>query len=391
MPPEDEARDHAGDAQVVIAGGGPVGSTLALALHAAGLRPILLERRPRGAPPAAGFRPIALSHASRLILERVGVWPLLSPTPIETIRVTQAGAPGRVVLEAHEAGVPALGYVLAYADLDAALGERVRHSGVVLHAGAEFDSARTETDRVRVQYVQDGVARHCEARCIAHAEGSGAPESDFDEGDTALVARVTLRDAGPHTAFERFSAQGPLALLPLADAHALVWSTAPDTARALAAASDAAFLDALAGALGPTIGAPVQVGARGVHPVHRHVRATRVGHRRVYIGNAAQTLHPVAGQGLNLGLRDAWDLADTWRRAGQEDPGARDVLARFAARRRVDTRATIALTDALVHGFALDLPGAAWLRGAAMTLLDVLPPARRFFARRMIFGSSAIP
>ncbi|MDA0226257.1 MAG: FAD-dependent monooxygenase, partial [Proteobacteria bacterium] len=290
----------------------------------------------------------------------------------------------------------ALGYVVAYADLDAALGERVRQSGVALHEGAEFDTAefdtaQAESGHVRVHYVQGGVARHCDARCIAHAEGSGPPEPDSDEGDTAFVARVTLRDADPRTAFERFSAQGPLALLPLADSHALVWSAGPDSARALAAASDAAFLEALAAALGPTIGAPVQVGARSVHPVRRHVRATRVEHRRVFVGNAAQTLHPVAGQGLNLGLRDAWDLADTWRSIGHEDPGAREVLAGFAARRQVDAKTAIALTDALVQGFALDLPGAAWLRGAAMALLDVLPPARRFFARRMIFGSSAIP
>ena len=389
--PAEAASGTLEDTDIVVAGGGPVGCTLALALQDAGRRVTLIERRARGTPPAAGFRPIALSHASRLILERVGVWPLLSPAPIETIRVTQAGAPGRVVLDAADAGVPALGYVLAYADLDAALGTRVAQAGVDLRAGAEIVSTHTDPAGASLQVLQDGATRGCVARCVVHAEGSPAPEHASPPAHAALTARVTLRGAGPQTAYERFSAQGPLALLPLAGDHALVWSTSPEAAQDLAALSDADFLEALARAFGPGVGVPAQVGARSVHPVVQQVRAARVEPRCVYIGNAAQTLHPVAGQGLNLGLRDAWDLAGLWRTLEDADPGAHEVLARFSARRRLDASATIALTNALVSGFAIDLPGAAWLRGAAMAVLDVLPPARRFFARRMIFGSSAIP
>lgn len=389
--PTEAASGTIEDTDIVVAGGGPVGCTLALALQDAGRRVTLIERRPRGTPPAAGFRPIALSHASRLILERVGVWPLLSPAPIETIRVTQAGAPGRVVLDAADAGVPALGYVLAYADLDAALGTRVAQAGVDLRAGAEIVSTHTDPAGASLQVLQDGATRGCVTRCVVHAEGSPAPEHAPRPAHAALTARVTLRGAGPQTAYERFSAQGPLALLPLAGDHALVWSASPEAAQDLAALSDADFLEALARAFGPGVGVPAQVGARSVHPVVQQVRAARVEPRCVYIGNAAQTLHPVAGQGLNLGLRDAWDLAGLWRTLDDADPGAHEVLARFSARRRLDASATIALTNALVTGFAIDLPGAAWLRGAAMAALDLLPPARRFFARRMIFGSSAIP
>lgn len=390
MPPE-ATSGVPEDTDIAVAGGGPVGSTLALALRAAGRRATLIERRPHGTPPAAGFRPIALSHASRLILERVGVWSLLSPTPIETIRVTQSGAPGRVVLEAADAGVPALGYVVAYADLDAAFGKRVGQAGVSLREGAEIVSTHTNFAGASLQILQDGRTRACATRCVVHAEGSPAPAQDSRPAHAALTARVTLRGAGPRTAYEHFSAQGPLALLPLAGDHALVWSASPEAALELAALPDADFLEALARTFGPTIGVPTQVGARSVHPVVQQVRAARVEPRCVFIGNAAQTLHPVAGQGLNLGLRDAWDLAELWRASGEADPGAHEVLARFAARRRLDASAAIALTNALVSGFAIDLPGAVWLRGAAMAALDLLPPARRFFARRMIFGSSAIP
>ncbi|HXZ92716.1 MAG TPA: FAD-dependent monooxygenase [Burkholderiales bacterium] len=353
---------------ILISGGGPVGCTLALALRDSPHRVALVERAP--APERAralSLRPIALSYASRLILERVGVWPMLSPTPIETIHVSQAGGFGRVRMDAAEARVPALGYVVEYGALSAALSDRIGASGIEVLNGAA----------------------HSAARCVAHAEGHAEDANEKRYDQDAVVGLLETSPAAGNTAFERFTSEGPLALLPLAGRYAFVWGARPERARALAQAPEREFLQELAHTIGARAGRPVSVEGRAVHPLALRVRASRIGAREVFVGNAAQTLHPVAGQGLNLGLRDAWQLAVIWRDA--EDPGAPAVLERFAARRRLDVGATIRLTDLLASVFLGANPILGAARGLALSALDVLPPARRFFARRMIYGSSAIP
>lgn len=352
---------------ILIRGGGPVGATLALALRGSGLRVVLAERRDRRAPRPA-FRPIALSYASRLILERVGAWRRLAPTPIETILVSQAGRFGRTRLEAAEAGVPALGYVVDYAALVAALDEQLAARGI--------ESASAEPGAL-------------EARCTVHAEGAAPEAGEKRYGHDAVVAVVRTDPPARTTAYERFTPQGPLAALPAAGRYAVVWAARPERARDLAAAPQAWFLESLAHAAGERLGRPVAVDERSVQPIALRVRPSRIGARAVYVGNAAQTLHPVAGQGLNLGLRDAWDLAEVWREA--RDPGDAATLERFAQRRRLDAAATIRVTDLLAGAFLGSGRLAGAVRGCAMTALDLLPPARRFFARRMIYGASAIP
>jgi len=353
---------------VLIVGGGPVGCTLALALRGSPHRVGLLERPPspeRGR--ALARRPIALSYASRLILERVGAWQMLAPSPIEAIHVSQAGGFGRIRLDAADAGVPALGYVVEYGELGAALAARLDASGI-----------------------ETVIAEHKPpARCVVHAEGVAEDANEKRYDQDAVVGMVQTQPAAGTTAFERFTGEGPLALLPMARRYAFVWGARPERARALAEAPEGAFLHEMAHAIGGRIGRPVAVESRAVQPLALRVRASRIGVREVFVGNAAQTLHPVAGQGLNLGLRDAWDLAVAWRDA--DDPGAPAVLRRFAAGRRLDAGATIRVTDLLAGAFLGDHPLAGAARGLAMTALDLLPPARRFFARRMIYGPSAIP
>lgn len=344
-------------ADVLIRGAGPVGCTLALALR--GSRHAVRLVDPQPAP--AAFRPIALSHASRLILERTGVWGDFPVTPIQSIRVSQAGAFGRTRMDAADAGVPALGYVTQYAALLAAL-------------------------RARVDI---GVDDGSEARCTVHAEGAAAAARERRYAHDAVLARVAAAPAPHDEAFERFTAEGPLALLPLAGEWALIWAARPARAAALAQAAAPEFLARLQQACGERAGRFTAVHERAQVPLALRVRASRVEGREVYIGNAAQTLHPVAGQGLNLGLRDAWDLAQTLHDAA--DAGDARVLARFAALRRLDAAATIGVTEILAHAFLGAHPLARAARGAVLTGLDLLPPARRFFARRMIFGPSALP
>jgi 2-octaprenyl-6-methoxyphenol hydroxylase len=348
----------ADDIDVLIRGAGPVGCTLALALRGSGLRVVIFESKTE----KNSFRPIALSYASRLILERVGVWSALQPTPIETIDVSQAGGFGRTRLGAADAGVPALGYVTEYSALLQAL--KAPLSGLL----------------------SDGEAP---SRCVVHAEGAAPDAREKRYAQDAVVAQVATDPAAATTAFERFTAAGPLALLPFGGRFALIWSTTPQRAAELVAASEDEFLRQLALAAGSRAGLPVKVGFRAVQPLALRVRAARIAPRAVYIGNAAQSLHPVAGQGLNLGLRDAWELAHCLR--GAADPGDAATLARYAARRRLDAGATVHVTDMLARAFLGSSRIARASRGVALTALDLLPAPRRFLARRMIFGPSALP
>ena len=338
---------------VLIRGAGPVGCALALALRDSGLRVALLEQAAQ--PPA--FRPIALSYASRLILERLGAWSGLAVSPIERILVSQAGAFGRTRLDAADAGVPGLGYVTDYAALLAEL-------------------------RARVQTTSEAA----DARCIVHAEGAPQDREGKRYAQDAIVGLLHAEPPATATAFERFTPEGPLALLPCAGRYALIWSMRPERAERLMGASDTEFLHELNVIAGAAIGRATKVEKRAMQPLVLKVRGARVEGNEVYIGNAAQTLHPVAGQGLNLGLRDAWDLARALFR--EVSPGS---LARFAAQRRLDAGATIRMTDFLAAGFAGDNALLRAARGAALTALDIFPAPRRFFARRMIFGATSIP
>jgi 2-octaprenyl-6-methoxyphenol hydroxylase len=343
---------------VLIRGAGPVGCALALALRESGMRVGVLEASQ--AKPA--FRPLALSYASRLILERLDAWQGLEATPIQTVLVSQQQGFGRTRMDAADAGVPALGYVTQYSTLLSALRSKCRDLFV------EGEPA---------------------ARCVVHAEGTSPQAEEKRYGQDALVALVRTRPPSCAVAFERFTPEGPLALLPLAGRYAVIWSCRPERAAALREAPEEAFLKELAAAAGSRPGQPLEVQARSVQPLVRRVRATRVETRSVYIGNAAQSLHPVAGQGLNLGLRDAWELSRAFLDA--EDPGDARLLARYARERRFDAQATVRVTDALAGAFLGSGPLLRTARGAALTALDLFPGPRRFFARRMMFGASALP
>ncbi len=347
---------------VAVQGDGPVGCAFALALQGSGLRVAMVAREAAHRP--AAFRPIALSYASRLILERIGAWEMLRTTPIEAVHASQLGGFGRVRLDAADCSVPALGYVVDYADLHQSLQARLAAGGIRRISEAPG------------------------AACLVHAEGS-SESTEKRYAQEAIVANVGFATPSGTTAFERFTPEGPLALLPLQGRYAVIWSTTQNRARELAAANDDRFLAALSSSAGSYIGVPMSVESRSLQPLVLRVRPTRVAARAVYIGNAAQTLHPVAGQGLNLGLRDAWDLAEVMR--DSDDPGSPGTLARYGASRRLDAGATIRLTDALAGAFLGTGRISRLARGIALTALDVLPIPRRFFARRMVFGPSALP
>ena len=377
---------------VAVIGGGPVGAALALALAPAPVSIVLLERSAAAVPGrSTGSRPIALSYSSRLILEQLGAWSELAPTPIRRIEVSQAGRFGRTVIEPRDTGTPELGYVIEYGELAQMLMAILHRRSIPVVTSAQVQSVEVNSERAELSYLRDGEAHVLQAACVAHAEGSTRDATHGrDYAQQALVALVDCEPAAGNSAFERFTAEGPLALLPMAERYAVVWVCPERHAAALAHAAPEVFLHELQSAAGSRAGRFTALRSLSRTPLALRYRAARIAPREAYIGNAAQTLHPVGGQGLNLGLRDAWELA----RCIRADPGAAGsapLLARFARARRLDMVATIRVTDLLATLFTGDNPLTAAARGAAMTALDLVPPARRFLARRMTFGAAALP
>lgn len=378
-------------ADVVIVGGGPVGATLALALAASGRAPVVLESREADA--AAGDpRPLALSHGSRLILDRLGIWPALGAvTPIEQIHVSQQGGFGRVTMTAAEAGLPALGYVVEYARLQAVLAKALGTRVPQFTTGVRVTAVRPGQDVAIVEFTRDSVQQAVAARLVVIADG-GALQSlggikKVDYRQAAVVAMVTSELPHRNVAFERFTPGGPLALLPCGADLALVWTVSADAAQRFCEQPADKFLLHLCEHFGGRLGALTAVGARSFFPLALKVARDVALPRAVLIGNAAQTLHPVAGQGFNLGLRDAWELAALISEADPAVLGNMAMLGAYRSRRRIDRRGGIWFTDSLVRLFSNDIAPLRAARGMGLALLGCVPPAKDFVVRRMIFGA----
>lgn len=369
-----DGRPHA----VVIVGGGPTGMALALALKQQGIAAEIREARSRAAVRQDG-RILALSHGARQILTWLGVWQGIRHCPIESIHVSHRGGFGRSRLHAAELAVPALGYVLTAADLIAALDAELSRQGIVYREHCKVGAGEAAPDAA--------------LRLTAWAEGAVEPAAAHqrDYGQHAVLCLATVAEAHRQVAWERFTADGPVALLPYPGdgrQYAVVLTLASTAVDEVLAYADTAFLALLQQRFGERhrflAATPRRAYALGLR-----WRQEPVGERQVWLGNAAQTLHPVAGQGFNLALRDVWELARCAGRAS--DPGAPEVLAAYARARALDRRGAIAFTDLLIDGFASDFSPLRQARGVGLLALDMLPPLRNFVARRMMFGARAWP
>lgn len=383
------------DTDVLILGAGPVGMTLALALANGGqrgLRVHLLDRRPRGAW-TDDPRGLALSHGCRQLLERLGAWNATAGTAIKEIHVSQRGGFGRTMIEAGDYGTPGLGYVMRYRDLAAALDARIPAEHWL--APGIVETIRVNAESALVTVSHEGETRQLTTRLVVHAEGTpqndpGVRVSDYHQH--AVIAEV--RPATPHRnrAWERFTPDGPLALLPLGQDYSVVFTVPPEKAERLLALDDAEFLAALRAQFGTRLDF-IGTGPRAAYPLALRVRRQIVQPRQVWIGNAAQTLHPVSGQGFNLGLRDAWELAEKLLDGVEEtsDAGHPAALAAYARGRQLDRRGSMAFTDSIVRLFSNDIPPLKLARGLGLLALDLAPPLRHFVAKRMIWGARAWP
>ena len=375
---------------VLIVGAGPVGVTLALALAKSPLRVLLLDRQADGAW-RKDPRALALSHGSRQLLERLDAWNAPAGTAIRRIHVSQRGGFGSTQIDAADYAIPALGYVMRYRDLLAGLYAQLPPERLIAPATVTRIEATAETATVTVDASEK--QQRIVARLVVHAEGTPADDPGVavrDYGQHAIVCEVTPAAAHENRAWERFTPDGPLALLPVDKGYAVVLTMAPDKAARILELSDGEFLTTLNRQFGGRLEL-VATGPRAAFPLALRLRRRLTAERQVWLGNTAQTLHPVSGQGFNLGLRDAWELAETLLDTAPVDPGQAAPLAAYALRRQPDRLGSAVFTDGIVRLFSNDIPPLKALRGLGLFALDLAPPLRHFVARRMIWGARAWP
>jgi len=380
------------DFDIAVCGAGPVGLCLAALLAKYGMAPArigLIDAKTLEQA-AQDPRSIALSYGSRQILEMVGAWPLPA-TPIHQIHVSRRAHFGRTLIDRADYDLPALGYVSRYGALVTALAHAVERAGVAQLRPERIVARNEGQDAVQLELAG---GRSIAAPILVQAEGGVFADQNNraqhrDYRQIAIVAEVVASAPMAHRAFERFTDEGPLALLPQRDAqagpagnYALVWCMRPASAERLMPLANAAFLEQLGAAFGTRLGRFVSVSRRNAYPLGLNAQPV-VSARTVAIGNAAQTLHPVAGQGLNLALRDAAVLARLLA-----PPSAPGALRDFVQARQADRNLTIRVTDLMARLFASAPDGALTqtLLGAALGAIDLVDPARRLLAEQMMFG-----
>lgn len=377
---------------VQIIGGGPVG--LACAAWCLQKFPELslqlIDRNPLNDSEliASDTRGIALSHGSKLLLDTINAWPSDS-CAIHSVHVSQVGQFGRALMTREELGQAALGHIVRYRDIHLALRQALR---ALQPKAPHFSWLHTSPS---------DLSTPSNARCMVHAEGGLFTQQDWVESgrdyrQSALVGLVEVDNALAHHAWERFTSEGPLALLPShygKNTLNMVWCSSPENAERLNGISDADFLRELQAMFGSRLGQFKSIRDRRLYPLGLNYRKEIVQSNEVWIGNAAQALHPVAGQGLNLGLRDAYLLADQLSDLFSKHPHSsksrnaiEQALHHYALSRQADRKTTIGITDFLARVFTSPLAPVVAARGAALSLLQWLPPLKTRLARQMMFG-----
>ena len=382
---------QAENVDIVIQGGGPVG--LACAAWCLQKFPeakiALLDRNPISDEDlaAADSRGIALSHGSKLLLDTINAWPN-ECADIHRVHVSQAGRFGRALMTREELKQDALGHIIRYRDIHLTLRKALRAIQV---QSPNFAWHHIDT-RTEIENIQ--------AKCIVHAEGGLFKTQDWVESgrdyeQSALVGLVEVENAAPYQAWERFTSEGPLAVLPShygPNILNLIWCGSPASSQARLELSDVDFLKSLQAEFGSRIGQFQKIQDRRLYELGLNYRKEITQGNEVWIGNAAQTLHPVAGQGLNLGLRDAYLLAEklTALFSKSEDQktavSIETTLQDYALSRRADRTATIGLTDFMARIFTSNLLPIVIARGLALSALQWLPPVKTALARQMMFG-----
>ncbi len=386
------------DYDLIIVGGGLAGNCLALALQDSGLRIAIVEAQPRAQLQAspAGDRALALAAGTVNALEALGIWQDISAkaTAISHIHISDRGHFGKTRLSAAKAQVAALGYVITARDLETHVADLVAQSGALtLIAPARVVGLMAEAEAINVSLKQGDTSINLTAQLLVGADGGlssvrtllDIPQHISDYRQTALVTTVKTSLPNANTAYERFTASGPLALLPLGKYHSsVVWTRNTDEAEALMLGSEKDFLQELQSCFGFKLGELSLTAPRRAFPLSLIRAETMQAERAVIIGNAVHQLHPVAGQGFNLGLRDVMQLADDLRPVAQrrEDIGSRQLLSAYSQAREKDHARVIGFTDSLIKLFSNDWLALAAARNVGLTLLDHIPAAKALLAKQ---------
>jgi 2-octaprenyl-6-methoxyphenol hydroxylase len=400
---------------VAIVGGGMVGASLAVALESLDVTTALIEAVPHDAASQPSFdeRTTALSNGSRRILETLGVWPAVAAdaTPIAKVHVSDQGHFGFARIDAAEQGLPSLGHVLPNRSLGAALWASLsRRRDVRVFCPARVTRVEVHERSVELNLAEkrpdgtgfagaDGAGTSIDARLVVAADGTESAvrrafgvEADVrDYHQTAVITTVLPNRFHDHVAYERFTASGPLALLPLADGRCtLVLTLTRDMAEQAIAWSDEEFLAEVQRRFGFRLGRFLKVGRRVAYPLSlSRARKTSAG-RCVIVGNAAQGLHPVAGMGFNLGLRDAASLAELIAEH-RGDVGSSALTAAYDEWRAADRSEIIGFTDGLVRLFSAPWGPVRHLRNLGLLAFDLLPPAKAALSSLSTGAAGRIP
>jgi 2-octaprenyl-6-methoxyphenol hydroxylase len=380
------------DYDIVIVGGGLVGASLAVALAPTTHRIALIEAQSFSASDQSyDERSLALGYGSRQIYSGIGLWDKISSdaTPIENIHISERGHFGVTRLSAQQMRMVALGYVVTLRHLGQVLATAMQgQANLTVFTPAQVEGFQALDEGVAVDLMTDDGQQSISTRLLVAADGVNSPTRskmniavrEEDYGQHALIANVTPAKAHDNRAFERFTADGPVALLPLSQARcALVWTQTPETAADTLALSDKEFLNALEEHFGHRLGRFIKTGKREVYPLKLMLAERLTGLRSLLIGNAAHTLHPVAGQGLNLALRDVAVLAELL--AKTSDPGEEALMQEYEQARSPDIAATARYTDGLLRLFTNPWLPLGHARSLSLALMDRVPSIKHRVAR----------
>jgi len=390
---------------IVIAGGGMIGTCLALALAPLGIRVAVVEAVARRAPQQPSFddRSTALSRSTQRMFEAMHMWDdiVAAATPIKDIHVSDKGRFGFSHIDAAEQGVEALGYVVINRVLGNVLQERLDSANDIdVYCPARIVDVELEAHSVAVRLQGNAATLQLRAKLLVAADGAnssvremlGIAASKVGYGQCAIVGNLQPEINIEQHAFERFTEQGPLALLPIQDKRAaFVWTVAEEDADRVLALPDDEFLAELQRQFGYRLGAFSRVGKRAAYPLVLSKTERLAATRSVLVGNAAHGLHPVSAQGFNLGMRDVASLCDCIADARDGDPGAADVLHRYVEWRRDDQNKLVHFTDNLVRLFGSRKSPLRVLRNIGMLGFDLIPGVRSLFAKHTMGLAGHLP
>jgi 2-octaprenyl-6-methoxyphenol hydroxylase len=394
------------DYDLIIVGGGLAGNCLALALKDTGLRIAIVEANTREQlhVSPAGDRALALAAGTVMMLEALGIWQGIShaATAIKQIHISDRGHFGKTRLSAQKEHVDALGYVITARDIETHVANRVAEAAIELISPARVVGLMSGDNEICVSLKQGDESLNASARLLVGADGGlssvrkllDIAQHTTEYGQTALVTTVKSTIPNKNTAFERFTASGPLALLPVAKSHcAVVWTRTNEDANALMLGSEADFLAELQQCFGFKLGELGLTAPRRTFPLSLIRAEKMVAGRAVIIGNAVHQLHPVAGQGFNLGLRDVVRLAEMLIKQHEQnkDIGAADFLKNYAASRKKDHDRTIGFTDTVIKIFSNEWLALATARNIGLALLDHIPAAKTLLTRHAMGLAGHIP